>query len=185
MRTTPTSQTEMNTLSSMSSDSLIASAERATLGLELPDWYYGLQHLVYENCSRRPQGLDYLLDRREWKAPRPGVTLRCWKNQLHNIKVAWVPTLDHLGGASPSEFSDALLSDCFHGRNELMWIKSPVVGATRDDRVRHASTALCAALVARFQSIATELQGHFDLRLVGGLVLASGNDGFARGVEAE
>lgn len=175
----------MNTLPSMSPEALIASAERATLGLDLPDWYYGLHHLAYENCSRRPQGLDYLLDGREWRVPRPRVTLRSWKNQLHNIKVASVPTVNHTDGVSPSELSDGLLNDCFHRRNELMWIKGLVVGPTKDDRVRHASTALCAALVARFHSIEIELKAHFDVRLDGRLQMVSGNDGFARGIRVE
>lgn len=159
-------------------------ADRITEGLELPDWYYTLRHNVYENCVRPSRYLEYVLDRRDWLVPRPRLTLCTWRNQLGNLKVAWEPTLDHsfLPPDERAEFSNALLTDCHSGRNELMWIKEPRLGRTADERVRQAATLLCRALVRRHELLVEELEENFFLTRAGSLVVQTTDDGFADGV---
>lgn len=141
---------------------------------------------MYENCISPSRNLGYILDKKDWLVERPRLRLCTWRNQLGNLKVAWEPTIDHSWlrpGFSP-EFSDALLTDCFHGRNELMWIKQPRLFSVKDERVGHAATLLCLALLRGYEQLVERLRVHFELEQAGALIMKTDQKGFASSIEA-
>ncbi|MGV8865063.1 MAG: hypothetical protein ACOH2T_28425 [Pseudomonas sp.] len=153
---------------------------------DLADWYYVLLHSAEENCLRRAQSLDRLLDRKHWQVPKPAVTLLAWRNQLGNFKVAWEPKHDQLIGIEPErrEFSLWLLQDLSRQRNELMSIKKPFAPHNRDERMDRAAAALCSAMASQFRLIAEELSASFDLTVAGHLKKVTEVKGYYTGLAA-
>lgn len=150
---------------------------------EMPVRFEDCVEDVERNCLGEQRQLSQMLDQRNWRVPRPQITLNARRNQSDNLQLHWGLAVDEysIKSIDELEFTHDFASRITYGREargphrpevELFWVRARTLYSSTPEATEGV-LLLFRALVMRYDEIITTLRSAFEFGDVPRLVIVA------------